>query len=283
MKQFGILGLVAALVLLLAACGGSSTSMPDLPKATVTTQPTSTPASEGARLFTSKGCAACHGQDAKGTGAGPGLAGHTAAQVQRQVRAPIGFMPVFQPAAVSNAELAQLADYVEGLQGDHAHIRPVDPGESLAQHHWMTLFALEDGNSEEAVHHIGHIIEEVTGTHLAQMQQARQKAEAGEMHDAAHIIEGMLAGTQSEDLTPSEMQLKLASSAAIVDDAQGALHHLEHVSELMASDSDINSTVAEIQALLEDGHLEEAAHELSELTSAAHEEEHLEEGAHEHD
>ncbi|MDA0770284.1 MAG: c-type cytochrome [Chloroflexi bacterium] len=52
---------------------------------------------DGQEVFATAGCAACHGEEAQGTDFAPGLAGHSIAQVKRQVRAPIGTMTVFPP------------------------------------------------------------------------------------------------------------------------------------------------------------------------------------------
>ncbi len=186
-------------------------------------------------------------------------------------------MPVFPPSNISNEELGLIAEYVESLEGDHAHVRPADPGQSLSQHHWMTLFALEDQSPSEALHHIDHIIAQVEGQHLSQMQEAKAEIDGGGLHEAIHIIENMLAGVQVDDLTPSEMHASLARSSVLIDDIDGALHHLDHLMERLSGNQATASAVAEIRDLLESGNLSDAAHELEELTGAAHEEEHEEE------
>ena len=286
MKPLGLLGLITGLFLLIAACGGIYGGDTTLAPPPSTTPPSTAPSSataplastsEGQRLFTVNGCSACHGSEGQGSAIAPGLAGHTAAQVKRQARAPLGLMPVFPPSKISNTELGQIAEYVESLGGDHVHMRVADPGEALSQHHWMTLFALEDGSASEAVHHIGHIIAQVTGQHLSQMEEAKDEAEAGQLHEAIHIIENMLAGIQVDDLTPSEMHASLARSSVLVEDINGALHHLDHIMERMGGDPAAASLVAEIRDLLESGDIGDAAHELDDLTGIAHEEEHEDE------
>ncbi|PKB71547.1 MAG: hypothetical protein BZY87_04660 [SAR202 cluster bacterium Io17-Chloro-G6] len=273
------MGLILGLFSLTAACGGAS----DTPAAppTSTAEPTTaappTPDSQGERLFTASGCGACHGTQGQGSAIAPALAGHTAGQVRRQARAPLGLMPVFPPSKISNEELVQIGEYIESLVGDHVHARPADPGAALSQHHWMTLFALEDGSAGEAVHHIDHIIDQVTGQHLSQMEEAKEKTEGGHLHEALHIIENMLAGVQVDDLTPSEMHASLARSSALIDDIDGALHHLDHFMERMSGDQATARHVAEIRDLLESGETGDAAHELEELTGAAHEVEHQDE------
>ena len=292
MKPLGLLGLITGLFLLIAACGGiyGGDVPPAVPSSTpppatvlATGPPLSAAASEGQRLFTASGCSACHGSVGQGSAIAPGLAGHTATQVKRQARAPLGLMPVFPPSKISNAELGYIADYIETLGGEHVHMKVAGPGEASAQHHWMTLFALEDDSPGEAVHHIGHIIDLVTGQHLAQMREAREATAGGSLHDAIHIIENMLAGVQVEDLTPSEMHARLARSSVLIDDVEGALHHLDHVMEQLSGDPAVADHVAEIRGLLESGEMRDAAHELEELTGAVHEEEHEEENEEEHE
>ncbi|MCH7737232.1 MAG: cytochrome c [Chloroflexi bacterium] len=287
MKRSGLLCLIAGLVLMIAACGdiyGGATLAPVPSTSTPVSSPApaSSPESEGRRLFTANGCSACHGSDGQGSPIAPALAGHSGAQVKRQARAPLGQMPVFPPSQISNAELDQIAEYIESLGGDHLHISLDDPGQASAQHHWMTLFALEDGDAEEAVHHIGHIIGLVTGQHLAQMNVAKEQIEAGELHEGTHTIENMLAGTEVNDLTPSEMHASLARSSALIGDAEGTMHHLDHISDVLSGDPAVAGQVADIRELLESRHLGDAAHELEDLVGTTHEEEHEEPEGHGH-
>ena len=188
---------------------------------------------------------------------------------------------MFPPSKISNAELSQIAEYVESLGGDHGHIAIGSRGDASAQHHWMALFALEDDSAVEGVHHIEHIIGLVTGEHLSQMNEAKEKTEGGDLHDAVHIIENMLAGVEVNDLTPSEMHASLARSSVLIEDIEGALHHVEHLTDRLSGESEIASQVEEIRDLLESGDYDEAAHELEGLIGEAHEEE-LEEPEHGH-
>lgn len=257
---------LAALSLLLAACGGAATATPWPTPTPLPATPTPLPASAGHRLFITKGCGACHGQNAEGTNIAPALTGHTVGQVKRQVRAPVGLMPVFPPDRVSNQELEEIANYVSGLGRGHAHERPVDPGVVAAQHHWMALFALEDGDQREAVHHLEHVIELVAGDHLARMQKAASEVREGQLHPAAHtVVENMLAGIAAPGLTKQEMHLQLAISASRVEDAINATHHVEHYLELAQAGSKVERLAQAILASLKAGKLAEAEHQLSEL------------------
>ncbi len=257
--------LLAVLALWGLACGASAT-------------PTSTPSAivvEGQRLFVSKGCAACHGDSAQGTSIAPGLSGHTGGEVKRQVRAPLGFMPDFPPDRISNAELEGIAAYIGSLAAGHGHEPMADVGREVAIHHWMALFAIEDGNEAEAAHHIEHILELVRGGHQARMEEALADVEAGELHDAAHTIEAMLAGVAVEELVEATMHLRLALSAVRVEDAPNAIHHMEHFMEL-ATGEDIEAG-GEVLALLGEGEFLEAGHHLEELLGEVGEEEHVDE------
>ena len=248
-KQIGI---ALALLLLIAGCGGSatatSTNLP-APISAIETLPV------GHQLFVTKGCAACHGQNAVGSAIAPALGGHSGNQVLRQVRAPLGLMPVFPPDKISNSELAEIAGFIESLSGDHAHQKPAAIGDALAQHHWMALFALEDGQPTEAAHHVNHVIELVSGEHLALMQEAIQLIEGPNLHDAEHTIEAMIAGTAEPDVGILEMHLRLAASSAVVASAEDAIHHLEHYSALIDGNSPEAAIVMEAIELLETGEL----------------------------
>lgn len=234
---FGVTALVAF------ACGGgespTATSAPPSPTATTAPVPTLTPTSpatvidgEGYQLYVSKGCSACHGQDAQGTQIAPALPGHSESIVRRQVRSPIGLMPVFPPDKITNEELALLAQFIAELPGGHLHTKPVDVGQDLINHHWMALLSLEENEIEEGTHHINHIIDLVTGDHLARMQAILQQLEAGDLHEATHNIEGMLAGTADPTLSIGDMHLQMALSSIRVEDLDAAIHHVEHFIEV---------------------------------------------------
>ena len=102
-------------LMLLAACGGETSAPIAAPDETSTSTlaPISDahdePVEEGRRLFLSKGCAACHGQDAQGSEIAPAVPGHSEAVVKRQVRNPRLRMPAFTEDQVSNEELEAIA------------------------------------------------------------------------------------------------------------------------------------------------------------------------------
>ena len=106
----------AGLALLALAC-----SQPDpTPSPTSTTAPAPAALSTGHQLFVDKGCAACHGQSAEGSSFAPPLAGHSAAVVKRQIRAPLGIMPVFPPDKISNEEMEAITTFIDGALEENA-------------------------------------------------------------------------------------------------------------------------------------------------------------------
>ena len=218
---------------------------------------------DGEKIFASVGCAACHGQNAEGTDFAPGLAGHSLAQVKRQARAPIGTMPVFSPDRISNEELQELAEYIAGLDGGHAHARDGVSGEDLLMHHWMALFALEAGDTREASHHVQHIVSGAEGQHLRMMEQSQSLLSEGAVHEAAHIIEQMLAGLDNAEFDQPTMHLRLAASSLKTRDIANAIHQVEHFAETTA---EVNHESAQhiIEALM-NGDLVEADEEMAML------------------
>ena len=227
MRHRHVLALAATvgMVVLLAACGQPA------PTATAPPAPTLSPAELGEQLFAVKGCAACHGLDAAGTGIAPALPGHSAEQVRRQVRSPLGSMPAFGPGQISDRELDLPVAYVEGLEAGEGHSEPmaIPLGDAIAMHHWMALTALASERVDEAAHHVAHASELIEDAeHQRAMQGVLGSLEAGRLHDAAHEIEGMLAGTAEPALSEGELHLQLALGAALVDDGPEASHHLDH-------------------------------------------------------
>jgi ubiquinol-cytochrome c reductase cytochrome c subunit len=69
----------------------------------------------GHALYFAKGCAACHGADARGSAVGPPVAGIEASTVVEQVHAPRAQMPTFSKGALSRHELEQIATYLSSL------------------------------------------------------------------------------------------------------------------------------------------------------------------------
>lgn len=96
------------------------------------------------------------------------------------------------------------------------------------QHHWQALAAIEAGDTDDAIHHVEHILDLVTGEHAAVMQEVLTQLRGGALEDAEHEIEHMLAGTAEPNLTAETLHLQMALDAITSDDPDDATHHLEH-------------------------------------------------------
>ena len=267
--RFPALVILLTLILTAVACGAAASPTvvptPD-PTPTPASKPSSTmaPEAHGSQLFVEKGCAACHGQNAEGSGIAPALAGHTAEQVRRQLRNPIGAMPRFVLEQVNDEELEELIEFITELTSD-GHEEPLDLSmdEVVAMHHWMALLALKADGVAEAKHHVKHIIELVEDAgHRRQMEEVLDALDENHLHDAEHSVEGMLAGTAETDLSLGELHLQMILSALAVHDAEDAQHHLDHfMDEAETSQVDL---VEEAMSHLKAGEL----HDAEELTKA---------------
>jgi mono/diheme cytochrome c family protein len=265
-----MMGTLLAAILILGACGSptpttsATAAATETPVATATTIPSFTGAAEeGKRLFGANACISCHGDNPQGTNVAPALGGHSAAVVRRQVRAPVGTMPVFLPESLTNDELGEIVAFITALPGKHGHEKPVDIGQEVALHHWMALLALEAAQISEATHHVEHINGVVVVDHLARMRQVLSKLEDGQIHDAAHTIEAMLAGTGLPGLTEEVMHIQLALSATRVVDVANAVHHIDHFLQLATGDQ--HQGAEDVLVMLQAQRLHDAEHELQGL------------------
>ena len=100
-------------------------------------------------------------------------------------------------------DLEEIIEYLTGLERSDDHQEPVDlpMTDVVAMHHWMALQALEAESTVEAGHHVRHIISLLDDAdHRARMEQVLEDLNAGQLHDAEHEIEEMLAGTAEPDV-----------------------------------------------------------------------------------
>jgi len=185
----------------------------------------------GREVYLNAGCSACHGLNAEGTDVGPSVAGHTAEQVHQQVRSPLAQMPAYSEAQLSEEDLDQVAGYLAGLEFMEEHAEPVKLSDVLAIHHWMAISAITAGDRGDALHHVGHIIERVKGEHLETMEKARALLREGDLHEAEHLIEEMLAGKAKPELTLAQLNLRLALTAVDQRDRAEAIHQIRHYLE----------------------------------------------------
>lgn len=226
----------------------------------------------GHDLMVAKGCAACHGQNGEGSAIAPALAGHTEAQVKRQVRSPRFQMPAFSEDQVSDEELDAIVHYIVSLESEghaHAEVENAQLGIIVEMHHWMALEALKADVIEDAIHHVEHIIELLDdGEHQDRMKVIREDLQVRNTHDAEHNIEEMLAGKAAPDLTLAQLHLRQALVALAVEAVADAKHHVEHFQELAGAQE--AQQAAEIHGLLGKGDLHQAEHEIQELLGEEH-------------
>ena len=257
--------LVAALSLILTVQAGCASGPPPSP-ATVPTMPPETGEEAGGKeLYISKGCAACHGQNAEGSEIAPALPRHNETMVKRQVRNPRFRMPAFSVEQINSDELETIANYIASLSGGaHDHPETIELTEAVQMHHWMALEALKASGRGEAIHHVEHIIDLLEpGQHQEKMVAIVQSLQGGEGHEAEHAIEEMLAGTAAPDLTLFQLHLRQVLVSLAVNDQTDAQHHLEHAQGLAEPDDE--GGVHEALEALEQGELDQAQHEIQEL------------------
>jgi mono/diheme cytochrome c family protein len=220
-------------------------------------------AATGRNAYLAAGCSSCHGENAEGSNIAPPLAGHTMAQVRRQVRSPLAQMPAYRKTQLSDDDLEDIAGYIAGLKENGMHVEPVNLTGALAMHHWMALSALAVHDRGDALHHVGHIIEAVKGEHLAAMKEAREHIREGDLHEAEHLIEEMLAGKAKPDLGLAQLYLRLALAAVEQHDRGEALHEMRHFLEQAKSEDRAKGRA--VLAHLREGDLHSAEHGIEAL------------------
>ena len=268
LAKLSVSGILLTFILMLtvAACGDAAT-----PAVDTTSPPDSTssstiaPVVNGPQLFADKGCAACHGQNGEGSNIAPALPGHTAEQVRRQVRNPVGAMPSFGPEKISDEELEELVEFITELTMV-GHQEPLDLSRdnAVTMHHWMAILALKADGVAEASHHVKHIIELVESAHhRGRMEGVLEALDGDKLHDAEHSIEEMLAGTAEPELSLGELHLQLVLSALAVQGVEDAQHHMGHfIEEGEPSQIDL---AGEVMEHLNAGELHEAEELVKEL------------------
>jgi len=68
----------------------------------------------------------------------------------------------------------------------------------------------------------------VKGEHLEAMKEARRFLRGGELHEAEHLIEEMLAGKAKPELSRERLSLRLALNAIDQRDRAEAIHQMRH-------------------------------------------------------
>jgi cytochrome c553 len=70
------------------------------------------PVMRGQLLFVSNECASCHGLRGQGSVVGPGVIGTSAADLRKKTTEGAGAMPAFDPATLSDDDLAAIAAFL---------------------------------------------------------------------------------------------------------------------------------------------------------------------------
>lgn len=217
--------------------------------ATVTGEP---PLEAPGSVLYETACASCHGKRAQG-GAGPALAGHTEEQIVRQVRAPVGEMPMFSPRNVSSYGLDALVEMIEGLEATegagadgHAHDANLLSKQEVSQiQHALILRSIEGSDARAASHAAEEVLDLLSGNHLVAMTDVLEDIQSNRLGPAQEALTNMAAdGSLTVDLAPEDLLLTLVVNALRDEDSPRATHWLGHI-----EDSD-HDHVAEISAAL---------------------------------
>lgn len=241
---FGILATMLIVPNLVVAVRSSPSRV-----ATVTGQrPPETPGS----VLYETACASCHGKKAQG-GTGPALAGHTEEQVVRQVRAPVGKMPMFSPQIVSDHGLGALVELIEGLEtregaevGGHAHDANLLSKQEVSQiQHALILRSLEQRREGAASHAAEEVLDLLSGNHLVAMTMVLEDIQSNQVGPAQEALTNMAANAPlTTDLTAEDLLLTLVLNSLRDHNVDRARHWLGHI-----EDSD-HDHVVEISAAL---------------------------------
>ncbi len=278
------IGVVLMAALALSILGSPATPVSESPSIEAASSPSmQTPeaaepltgvALEGKKLFTDRGCAACHGTSAMGTAVVQSISLRSPGVITQQVRAPVGMMPPFPPDKLSSDELDKIIVFIRALPEYHAHHKPVDVKRDIALHQWMALLALEANDLPEAAQQMQHINGLSPGDPLPWVQNVLLTIAKGNIHDATHTVEATLAETAQtatgHRLTLEEIYLRLALSAMRVENIPGATHHIHHFVEIAAVFLEDSQSVLEPP---QEGDLYYAENSLEQLVAATKQEE----------
>jgi hypothetical protein len=216
-------------------------------------------------------CASCHGEQGSGARA-PALTGHTADQVFRQVRAPVGEMPMFSSERLTEFGLEDVASYVVNLpdadadaaHGAHAHGLGLSKQEAGEIVHILLSRALQNQDLELAAHYSMAAQTNLVGNHLNAMVDISSSVGQADLGAALAGVEAMLvASSATTDSSDAALITLLTHSAAANDDMAGVEHWLAHLLSL----DDPQIDLAALEEALAEGDLEEVAELLARPTA----------------
>lgn len=219
---------------------------------------------QGKALFVNAGCAACHGNDARGTQFAPTLPGHTAEQVRRYVRNPQGKMPRFGADKLNDAELGRIASYIAGLPVPKLRVASVDLRGAIEMHHWMAHHALRSKDAKHGIHHLSHALDVVKeDEHRRGIESIIELVRKNRLEEAAHHTVVMVTTKISPDISMEQMHLRLALGSLDAADAKEALHHVDHYVESVSAHDKAHAM--ELAEVLKKGQVDAARKRLAHL------------------
>jgi len=284
MRKLNLLTYLIFALLFLTACG-ATTAQPTTPtnesvanvEGTVNASDSgslSADAAAGFELYTTVGCAACHGAAGEGN-VGPALAGHTRDQVFRQVRTPKGdIMPAFPEDRLSDADIENIVVWIDSLGSEmvmeHAEEAEADgatPELSMteADHLRLILDSLSAGNEADATHHAQHLVEDASPEALPLAEKVLADLQAGNIHEVEVETGDALGSLADAEFNVVSVHLGMALSASQRDDAADVDHHLESA-VLAAANHD---HAAQMQQMLDDWRQGDDPHDVTDQMYAA--------------
>lgn len=252
-----VTGVLMAVVLALISCA---------PKPAVKPAPVSpppAPAGEGGALYNQK-CAACHGLAADGTAIAPAIAGHSIMALKMQVRDPMGKMPPFTIAQLSDSDLDKIADFVADLGSARAPVQDWEKAATETIHFWMALVSIKNRDVEDARHHLQDALAFIKEPmHKAEVEAALSMISQGNFHDAEHKIEDMAGSESPSGVTMQRFHLLLAQRGIQAKKADEVKHHLEHfIVKASEPEKAVVKKILELVAMVD---FHEAEHEIENL------------------
>lgn len=258
------------LPLVLAACG--ATPGPPADATDVAAPATVSAASaveEGKALLADKGCASCHGASGEGVeNLGPALPGHSREAVFGQVREPRQVpegsmqMPSFGVDQISDEELEKIVAFIESL-GPPTGAGPFAGSMTEAAHLRLAMVSLEAGSMDDAMAHVRDLIDSAEGDTREKAEEILGFLEEGDLHEAEHELETMLAEGEGGELTTVQLHIVLAIGAFqnLADD--DVIGHMEDAISVATGDE--KALLEELLADLKAGKTHDVEHELEKM------------------
>ena len=248
---------------------------------TATTVPTSVPdvsptpippevmVERGIALYQASGCASCHGETGEGIESlGPALPGHSPEAVFRQVREPRLVpqgsvqMPAYGAEQISDQELEQIVAWIESL-GPPLGAGPFAGSMTEAAHLHLALISLQTTGVDDATAHLRDLVATAEAEVHEEAQTILDLLAAGDLHEAEHQLEVMLAEAEGGEFTEVQLHIVLALSALQAHFDEDAIRHLENAAG--AATGEERGTLEDLLDKLEEGHAHDVQHELERL------------------